>query len=218
MVKEIYDRLLEAGVNDFSISLDSGCCSIGDKLTGGIKGAWDHVVNTIAYLSSKTYVSVGMVFTPENIDTCVNDVIFADSLGVSDIRVIPSAQYNAALTKLAKLPEYILLKYPILRYRINNIIKGRHTRGIKKKDTNKCYLAMDDMAVAHGYHFPCIIHLREGGEPIGKVTDNIRNDRAEWIKKHDSKKDPICLKNCLDVCIDYNNKCKEYKSCTRVVK
>ena len=31
-----YQNLIEFGVNDFSISLDSGCCSIGDRLAGGI--------------------------------------------------------------------------------------------------------------------------------------------------------------------------------------
>lgn len=35
---EYYKYLAECGVNDFSISLDSGCCSTGDKMTGGIEG------------------------------------------------------------------------------------------------------------------------------------------------------------------------------------
>ena len=90
-------------------------------MAGNIGGAWNTVVENIRYLSSRTYVSVGMVFTEETIDTCVEDVMFADSLGVSDIRVIPSAQFNAALSKLMFLPPEILDKYPILRYRIINV-------------------------------------------------------------------------------------------------
>lgn len=204
--KEVYDELIDAGVNDFSISLDSGCCSIGEILSGGIKGSWNRVIENIRYLSQRTYVSVGMVFTEDNIGTCVEDVIFADSLGVGDIRVIPSAQYNKALDQLSNLPIDLLLKYPILRYRIENIKKNRHVRGIGSKDCTRCWLALDDMAVAGKYHFPCIIHLREGGDPIGKITENIRQDREDWILSHDSSKDPICRKNCLDVCVDYNNK------------
>ena len=31
----MYDGLLAAGVNDFSVSLDACCASIGDRMTGG---------------------------------------------------------------------------------------------------------------------------------------------------------------------------------------
>jgi len=203
--RDLYKKLIDAGTNDFSISLDGGCCSVGDKMAGK-SGSWETVVENIRYISSKTYVSVGMVFTEENIGDCVEAVKFADSLGVSDIRVIPSAQYNRALLKLADLPEEILSKYAILRYRINNVRNGRHVRGLKEKDCSKCWLGLDDMAVAGGYHFPCIIHLREGGDPIGKVGETTRQDRLDWVMRHDAKADPICAKNCLDVCIAYNNK------------
>jgi molybdenum cofactor biosynthesis enzyme MoaA len=200
-----YEELIKAGVNDFSISLDGGCYTIGDKMSGGITGMWDKVVKNIKEISKQSYCSVGMVFTEDNIDNCIDSVMFADSLNVSDIRVIPSAQYNKALSKLSKLPKQILDKYPILKYRINNILNGRHVRGIKKVDKHKCWLVLDDMAIAGDYHFPCIIYLREGGDPIGKVGAGMRRERLGWIKKHNPYKDPICKKNCLDVCIDYNN-------------
>ena len=209
---EYYEKLVEAGVNDLSISLDSGCCSIGDKMTGGIKGSWDKVVDNIRKLSLLTYVSVGMVFTPENFDTCIEDVMFTHSLGVSDIRVIPSAQYNKALLKLKDLPTKVLSKYPILKYRVDHIRTQTPTRGIQPNDTHKCPLVLDDMAIAGKWHFPCIIYLREGGEPIGEISPWMRVQRQEWYEKHDTHTDRICLGNCLDVCRDYNNKvCTPYK-------
>jgi hypothetical protein len=63
------------------------------------------------------------------------------------------------------------------------------------------------MAVKGDYHYPCIIKMREGCEPIGRIDGDVRGDRAKYYENHDTKKDPICSKNCLDVCIDYNNKC-----------
>jgi len=199
-----YENLIDCGVNDFSISLDSGCCSVGEKMTGGISGAWVNVVENIRYLSKKTYVSVGMVFTEETVDTCFDDVIFADSLGVSDIRIIPSAQYNKALCSLSELPRDILEKHKILKYRVENIKNGCHVRGITNDGPDACWLGLDDMVSAKGYHFPCVIYMREGGEPIGKITENIRLDRRDWVMSHSPKEDPICKKNCLDVCINYN--------------
>jgi molybdenum cofactor biosynthesis enzyme MoaA len=204
-----YEALIEAGVNDLSISLDSGCCASGEVMSGGAK-RWDQVVENIKALSQQVYVSLGMVFTPDNVDECVEHVLFADSLDPGDIRVIPSAQYNKALKRLTQLPTEVLDKYPILRYRIENIAAGVPVRGMDERDCRRCWLAMDDMAVAQGYHFPCIIHLREGGAPIGKVTGgDPRADRLKWLLEHDSFADPICQKNCLDVCIAYNNKARE---------
>lgn len=200
-----YQNLIELGVNDFSISLDSGCCAIGEKLAG-IRGSWDEVVENIRRISPLAYVSVGMVFTEENFDTCIDDVMFVHSLGVSDIRVIPSAQYNRALSKLGELPLSVLGKYPILKYRVEHIRNRIPLRGLQSEDTNKCPLVLDDMAIAGEWHFPCIIYLREGGEPIGKINPWMREQRKAWYEKHNTHADRICSGNCLDVCRDYNNK------------
>jgi MoaA/NifB/PqqE/SkfB family radical SAM enzyme len=175
-------------------------------MAGDIPGAWDKVVRAIRHLSAKTYVTVGMVFTEQTVDRCIQDVLFAHDLGVSDIRVIPAAQYNKALTVLADLPEHVLNKYPILKYRIDNISNGSHVRGLQDGDARTCWLALDDMVSAGGYHFPCVIHMREGGDPIGKIKDDIRQDRLNWLINHDAHTDPICNGMCLDVCVAYNNK------------
>jgi len=203
---QAYQRLIDAGVNDFSVSLDSCCASTGDKIAGGINGSWLKVIENIGRMAKKVYTTVGVVINEENVEQCLDTVIFADTLGVSDIRVIPSAQYNRLLEVLQNIPEEILSKHPILKYRVNNIRSGRNIRGLTNKDSKHCWLAMDDMAVAGNYHFPCIIWLREQGDPIGRVGPNIRKERYDWVIRHDCFKDPICRKNCLDVCKDYSNK------------
>ena len=62
------------------------------------------------------------------------------------------------------------------------------------------------MAVVGDYHFPCIIYMREQGNPIGKIDENVRLERQKWMNNTDCYKDPICKHNCLDVCVEYNNK------------
>jgi len=201
-----YKELIDLGVNDFSISLDACCSSFGDKMAGGIEGAWEKVINNIRKISELTYVTVGMVFTKETAKTLIDSVEFADGLGVSDIRIVSSAQWNRPLYEVKDIPKEILNTNPILNYRVNNYLKDRNIRGLRKKDTNKCPLVVDDIAVAGDYHFPCIIYLREGGNPIGKVNNNMRKERYKWHLNHNTKQDKICSNNCLDVCIDYNNK------------
>ena len=208
---DTYERLLSLGVNDFSISLDGGCCAVGDVMSGGVSGSWERVVDNIRRLSKRTYVTVGMVFNEDNVGDCLEHVRFADSLGVSDIRVIPAAQYNRALEALRSLDPEILAKYPVLRYRIERLRIGRSVRGLRETDAHNCWLVQDDSAVAQGYHFPCIIYLREGGDPIGPVGPEMREARVRWAREHDPHDDPICRGMCLDICIDYNNKVAGFK-------
>ena len=203
-----YYELVHAGVNDFSISLDACCSSTGKTMSGGID-VWKRVIANIESLSEMTYVSVGIVLTDTNVSEVVDTVRLADKLGVADIRIISAAQENKLIYGLSKIEQEILDRHPILKYRVGNYLALRNVRGIKSVDSHSCYLMLDDMAVLSGYHFPCIIYMREGGDPVGKVGLTMRQDRLEWIRTHDTHKDNICSKNCLDVCVAYNNKARD---------
>jgi len=156
-------------------------------------------------------VTVGVVLTKDTVKD-VNDIVkyASDELGVDDIRIISAAQWNGLIDNI-DIEQIYLDKHPILKYRWNNIKKIRNVRGIGDDDNHTCIMMIDDMAVLGDEHYPCIIHLREGGKPIGKVGSNMRRDRLNYALTHDTSKDPICQKNCLDVCVDYNNRFKELK-------
>jgi hypothetical protein len=205
-----YIDLIEAGVNDISISFDACCAAFGDKMAGGIPGAWERVVQNVKILSQLTYVTLGIVVTEETVDQLEDVVKLGAELGAQDLRIISAAQYNELLTSVELLPSTLVDKYPILKYRVNNIKSGRNVRGIQKTDSHKCPLVLDDMLIIGDSHFPCVIYAREHGEPIGKVTSNTREDRYQWYLKHDTHLDSICKINCLDVCVDYSNKYMEF--------
>lgn len=208
-VKENYDRLLDVGVNDFSISLDA-CCSADGDIMAGVTNKWERVVSNIEYLASKCYTTVGIVVTEINLNKLCQTIIFAHELGVDDIRVIPAAQFTRANSrKLAEIPDDILATHPILKYRVTRALLGHSVRGISKIDSSRCSLVLDDSVIAGGCHYPCIIYLREGGNPIGKVGLNMRQERLGWLETHNSFNDAICRNNCLDVCIEYNNYFRE---------
>lgn len=210
--REKYAALLDAGANDFSISLDACCASDAEKMSGGVLKIINNVAENIRWLASQTYVTAGVVLTDDNYGQ-MNDIIrYANSLGVADVRIISAAQENFILEGVLSIEEELLEKHPILRYRANNIRNGRNVRGLQESDPHTCYLMYDDSVVAGDQHFPCIIHLREGGEPIGKIGPNMRQERVEFLKRHDPHKDPICCNNCLDVCIDHINKCHELRA------
>ena len=198
----LYKELIKAGVNDFSVSLDA-CCAATADMMAGTNSKFEHICHIISELSKMTYVTVGVVLDDRNSNELTKIIKHASSLGVSDIRIIPSAQWNRKLDIATES------KYKILSYRTNNIRNNRHVRGVTQSDSHKCHLVKDDMAVLHGKHFPCIIYMREQGEPIGNIYDctltEVQHAREHWFNQHDSFVDPICTSNCLDVCVDYNN-------------
>lgn len=207
---ELYDDLIKRGANDFSISLDACCAIDGDKMSGGVEGSWEKVIENIRKISERTYVTVGVVLTPENIDSTIDTIKLADSLGVSDIRIISAAQWNKPIPRLHEVPQEIKNKYPILRYRINHFAKGINVRGLKETDYNRCPLLLDDSVIAGNYMFKCIIHMREGGEAIGVVGPNMKQERYNYFLNFNTHDDPICKKNCLDVCISYSNRYRDF--------
>jgi MoaA/NifB/PqqE/SkfB family radical SAM enzyme len=203
-----YRRLILAGANDFSVSLDACCASTGDAMAGGIPGRWQGVVQTIRALSRVVYTTVGVVITEDNVAELRDTILFAHRLGVADIRIIPASQVSDRLPDL-DLPAAVLEAHPILRYRLANLSKDRPVRGISPAGCGKCPLVLDDVAIAGNHHFPCIIYLREHGEPIAEVGPDLREDRRRWFEATDVRKDPICSKNCLDVCVEYNRRWEE---------
>ena len=206
-----YDILLDAGVNDFSISLDA-CCSADGDIMAGVAGKWTKVIENIKYLSTKTYVSVGIVVTNNNIEHVCDTILFAHMLGVTDIRVIPATQFTRQNTKsLEGISEDVLSAHPILKYRVNRALLGHSVRGISKTDAHRCYLVLDDSVIAGSNHYPCVIYMREMGNPIGKVGSKMREERVVWSINHNCYNDAICRNNCLDVCIDYNNVYELYR-------
>jgi MoaA/NifB/PqqE/SkfB family radical SAM enzyme len=208
-----YMELVSLGVDDFSISLDACCASGCEKMSGG-SSRWDTITENIRELAKRVYVTVGVVLTDENLGNLSSIVTLAHELGVADIRIIPAAQEGTMIRGVEKLDPAIIAAHPILAYRVANILLGKPVRSIQEYDSHRCYLPIDDSVVAGDYHFPCVIYMREQGEPIGQVGPNMRAVRIAWSEQHNSFDDPICQKNCLDVCVDHNNKCASCKERT----
>jgi molybdenum cofactor biosynthesis enzyme MoaA len=214
---DVYRKLVDCGVNDFSISLDACCSSFADQMAGA-EGYFDKVTQNIRNISKLTYVTVGVVLNETNINQVGAIVKFADEMGVADIRLISSAQFNQFLHNTQDIPNEVLERHPILKYRIKNVRSGVHVRGMKESDCRCCYIAMDDSVVAgnqnEAWHFPCVINLREGGKAIGNVGAKMRKERVEWSKSHNTYEDPICRGNCLDCIVQFNNEVRRTKGDT----
>jgi hypothetical protein len=207
-----YCRLVDKGVNDFSISFDACCAGDCGKMGGNTPACkYQQIVTNIRELSKITYVTVGVVLTDDNADSLAGIVGQAHSLGVADIRIIPAAQYSKMIEGVERIPQEIVDAHPILKFRVEGLKAGRLVRSLQEYDSPRCFLPIDDSVIAGKYHFPCVIYMREQGDPIGKVGPGMRAERIRWSETHDPHTDPICSANCLDFCTVYNNKCASCK-------
>jgi len=206
---EYYKELNKRGVEIFSLSLDVHDASLNKKFTN-VDNVFDNVVNNIREISKIAYLTVGVVLNDNNIEHYKEIISFVSNLGVSDIRIMTATSYN----KIIKfdISEDILNKHKILKYRINNFNAGMNMRGSKLSICNKCYLVWDDISLVGDYHFPCAVYAREKGSPIGKVSKNLKEERMNWFKNHDSFKDEICLKYCMDFKCRFNQTVDKYIS------
>ena len=208
----LYEKLISAGVDDFSISFDACCAATADSMAG-VSGQWKTVVSNIGKIARKVYTTVGVVITEKNFKEVSVIAEFAHGLHAHDIRIIPAAQFGTQLQDMV-IRKPLLDAHPILKYRYDRMKVNEPVRGLCQEDSHKCRLVLDDIAVAGSYHFPCIIYLREQGNPINNIyttAEKIRKERLDWMNNHDTHKDKICSRNCLDVCVAYNNACEKLR-------
>ena len=203
-----YLDLLDAGVNDVSVSLDA-CCASTASTMAGTDMPFSNVLGNIAVLAEMTHVTVGVVVTEQNAPEVGRIVDVAHAMGVADVRLIPAAQLGSQMRRVI-VSEDVLGAHPILRYRIERAQAQRPVRGLEPCDRDlPCGLVLDDMLVSGDEHWPCVIYFREGGDPIGKVGPGMRVEREQWHRAHRPWDDPICRKQCLDVCVAYNRRHRE---------
>jgi len=93
----LYRKLWEAGVDDFSISLDADNAEDGAALSGKGPDVWRRVVGNIREIAAFTRVTIGLVFNEINLSRASDIVQFALDLGVADVRLNPAAQFSSHL-------------------------------------------------------------------------------------------------------------------------
>lgn len=210
---EVYGRLVDAGVAEFSVSLDSADPKVADEQSGGRLGVLERVSKTIAYLSSRSIpVYVGMTCGRGKTSAQIQSTVeLARSLGVHEIKMMSLSQ-EGEIVDSGWVTEELGDEFPLLKWRAENFKNGRDVRGLVDSDCRRCHVVLDDATVAGDFHYPCNVYFREKGAPIGKVGPDMLAERALWHESHDSLVDPICRRHCMDILREYNNRSRDLKS------
>ncbi len=204
-----YEELFVAGVELFSLSLDVHQRDLNKKFTLVLDNVFDTVVTNIRGLSKIAYVNVGVVFNDNNVGFYREIIEFVSGLGVADIRIMTSTKYNKMVR--FELPDELLAKHPILKYRVENFNSGRNMRGSDLSVTSKCHLVRDDITIFGDEFYSCAVYAREHGSPIGRFGLGNVELREQWFSEHDSHTDRVCKKFCMDFKCMFNDRVEQFQ-------
>lgn len=210
---ELYRLLVELCANDFSISADCDNPETAAKLSG-IPGAWERVRGNIKMLAALTYVNIGCTVTEENVARLPETLRFLGDLGVADIKLATATSFKGEISGavLDAIPQALLDRMPVLRYRVEHYRAGRPVRGlVEGRDSHRCMWVQDDIVLTPSGHHPCIVYPRERGRAIGplKSVAEMRADRRAWALAKDTFEDPICKRYCMDIFAECNKRIED---------
>ena len=220
------EALVDAGVDEIRISIDARDAGLAELMTARPR-AWSHAVGNLAALASRRadgafFVIANTVVSGVNRADLPAIVRFLIDLGVDDIKLIASVEETATLGRgpdageilsaiealLAPLPPGAC---PLLRRKLRTVFSphavGLHDVGTDRGADWRCYIPLTERTVDAMFYYPCSVYLREGGAPLGPITDSAATQRdltARFVRDGNCLADPICRRYCLHCTAGFN--------------
>lgn len=229
---EIYLKLIDAGLTEIRISLDTFSDYFFDSLTG-VKGSFDRVVQSIKKIveyrdryGKDVFLVINACIGEINLDYIQETIEFLIVLSPNDIKLLIISQekekiYSSANmavidSLLSRLQEYPPEQFVLLREKIKKLFNPTAI-GLCDSETQtkmkNCFIPLTERTIDGTSYYPCSIYLRYYGLPIGSLMDPFIVQRSKilrFVRNHDCRTDPICLEHCTNCCKIFNleaNKC-----------
>lgn len=227
----VYLALIEAGLDELRISVDAADPATGRLLTLRTS-AWERSIRTLHALqqareSQRFFLIANCVVSEANRAQLPRIVRMLMELGVDDIKLITEVdqrdslgdfparpQVEAALRALlADAPAH---RYALLRKKLKTVF-APDAVGLSQLPSQaplRCYIPLTERTVDRVYYYPCSVYLREGGEPLGALSEPQSAQRARsarFVATHDCLQDEICQRYCLHCTKAYNQRANEVR-------
>lgn len=222
-----YRALAEAGLDELRISIDASDAALGDALAER-DGAWRRTVTTLRELAAlpgrRFFLIANAVIGTRNRERMGELVRFLLACGVDDVKLITEvdargelADFDGAGTVLAEVEAAVQARaadaLPLLRRKARSVFAsdaiGLETAHPAGDGQWKCYIPLTERTVDGVSYYPCSVYLREGGAPLGPLTDSPAEQRrksAAFVERGDCLTDPICARYCLHCTRTYNER------------
>jgi len=229
-----YLALVEAGLSEVRVSLDAGDAAQGDALSGR-RGAWDAAVRTLTALGAARragapfFLVVNTVVGLANRRRLPATARFLLELGPDDLKLITEVDGREALGDFpeagavrsaleALLAEHPSQALPLLRRKLRTVF-ATDAIGLEPERRRppgaapwRCYVPLTERTVDAERYYPCSVYLREGGAPLGLVSEPAHAQRARtarFVREADCLADPICRRYCLHCTRTFNARANE---------
>lgn len=225
-----YQQLVEAGIDEIRISLDANQAELGMAMTQR-QGAWEKTLLTLQFLAQESqknpgfYLLVNTVVGLKNRQLLPQLLRFVLELGPpDDIKLITEVDVKNELGLFVEQPDilaqlqailadYPAPQFPLLRRKIQTVFAAEAI-GLSEIPADldprdwRCYIPLSERTVDRTYYYPCSVYLREGGNPLGELSDSLamqRQKTVQFVKEGQCLQDPICQKYCLHCTREFNH-------------
>ncbi len=220
-----YLELIDAGLDEVRVSIDAADPSLGEAMTGRTH-AWSRAVETLAALGRarregrRFFLIVNTVVGAANRGQLPELVSFLLALGPDDLKLITDVDqrdglgsFPGALDVTRRLREVLAnfapAAFPLLRRKLKTVF-ARDAIGLEHLPPTegwRCFVPLTERTVDGASYYPCSVYLREGGTPLGPLSDSQevqRANSARFAREGACQSDPLCRKYCLHCTTTYN--------------
>jgi molybdenum cofactor biosynthesis enzyme MoaA len=229
---ERYLALVDAGLDEIRVSLDAADRSRGDSLTGR-EGAWSAAVRTLEALAlarrsgARFFLIVNTVVTPANRRELPATLRFFLGFAPDDLKLITEVDGRDDLGSFPEAPlvraglEALLAEipkgsFPLLRRKLRTVFApnaiGLEAERPPPDRPWHCFIPLTERTVDTRHYYPCSVYVREGGAPLGPLSDPPSVQRARsvaFVRWADCLSDPICRRYCLHCTRTFNARANE---------
>jgi hypothetical protein len=102
--------------------------------------------------------------------------------------------------------------FPLLRLKVRTVFApdaiGLEAERAPADKPWRCLIPLTERTVDGESYYPCSVYLREGGAPLGRLSDSPEVQRARtarFLREGDCLADPICRRYCLHCTRTFNS-------------
>ena len=221
--------LVTVGLDEVRVSIDADEPELGERLTGRA-GAWSRSLETLTGLGAARRRGVPFFLIVNTVVGSTNRARVPQlverflALGVDDLKLITDvdakgflADFPKAASVRARLDELLAAAppdaYPLLRRKVKTVFAPDAIGLAANVPASwRCFIPLTERTVDREFYYPCSVYLREGGAPLGRLTDDADTQRARsahFTATHACGADPICQRYCLHCTRAYNDSANE---------
>lgn len=224
---ERYLGLVAAGLDELRLSIDAVEPTLGAVLTGR-RDAWARSMATLEALGQARRAGTPFFLVVNTVVTATNRAQLPAmverfvALGVDDVKLITEVDERG---RLADFPERAAVcaaleallaaqpaaRFPLLRRKLRTVFApdAIGLEGVRDPGDWRCFIPLTERTVDGSFYYPCSVYLREGGAPLGALTDDPATQReksARFVREGNCLADPICRRYCLHCTRSWNER------------